>query len=63
MTVAEAYELTTQGGTTDSAWLIKACESFGAYCLIGGLAVRLAEAYPALKSLYPGELREQINRG
>lgn len=39
MTAAEAYELTTQGGTTDFAWLIKTCESFGPYCLIGGLAV------------------------
>jgi hypothetical protein len=39
MTGAEAYELTTQGGATDFARLIKACESFGPYCLIGGLAV------------------------
>lgn len=39
MTAAEAYELTTQGGATDFARLIRACESFGAYCLIGGLAV------------------------
>ncbi len=39
MTAAEAYELTTRGGTTDFAWLIKACQSFGPYCLIGGLAV------------------------
>ena len=39
MTAAEAYELTTQGGTTDFARLIKACESVGTYCLIGGLAV------------------------
>ncbi len=35
----EAYELTTQGGATDFARLINACESFGPYCLIGGLAV------------------------
>lgn len=35
----EAYELTTQGGATDFARLIAACESFGPYCLIGGLAV------------------------
>ena len=35
----EAYELTTQGGATDFARLIDACESFGPYCLIGGLAV------------------------
>jgi hypothetical protein len=35
----EAYELTTQGGATDFARLIEACESFGPYCLIGGLAV------------------------
>ena len=39
MTALEAYELTTQGGATDFARLIKACESFGPYCLIGGLAV------------------------
>jgi hypothetical protein len=25
--------------------------------------VRLAEAYPELKAAYPGELREQIERG
>ena len=25
--------------------------------------IRLAETYPELKSLYPSELREQINRG
>jgi len=31
--------LTTQGGATDFARLIKACETFGPYCLIGGLAV------------------------
>ena len=39
MTAKEAYELTTQGGSTDFARLIEACESFGPYCLIGGLAV------------------------
>lgn len=39
MTALEAYELTTQGGGTDFARLILACESFGPYCLIGGLAV------------------------
>ena len=39
MTALEAYELTTQGGATDFARLIGACESFGPYCLIGGLAV------------------------
>lgn len=39
VTAAEAYELTTQGGATDFASIIKACESFGPYCLIGGLAV------------------------
>ena len=39
MTALEAYELTTRGGTTDFARLIGACESFGLYCLIGGLAV------------------------
>ena len=39
MTAAEAYELTTHGGATDFARLTAACESFGPYCLIGGLAV------------------------
>ena len=39
MTALEAYELTTQGGGTDFARVIAACESFGPYCLIGGLAV------------------------
>ena len=39
MTAVEAYELTTRGGATDFARLIAACESFGPYCLIGGLAV------------------------
>jgi hypothetical protein len=39
MTAAHVYELTTQGGATDFARLIRACESFGPYCLIGGLAV------------------------
>jgi hypothetical protein len=39
MTAAEMYELPTQGGATDFARLIQACESFGPYCLIGGLAV------------------------
>lgn len=39
MTAAEVYELTTQGGTTDFVRLIAVCESFGPYCLIGGLAV------------------------
>jgi hypothetical protein len=39
VTAVEAYELTTKGGATDFARLIEACESFGPYCLIGGLAV------------------------
>jgi|HubBroStandDraft_1064217.scaffolds.fasta_scaffold120947_2 hypothetical protein len=39
VTAVEAYELTTQGGSTDFARLIGVCESFGPYCLIGGLAV------------------------
>ena len=33
MTALEVYELTTQGGATDFARLIQACESFGPYCL------------------------------
>jgi len=39
VTAVEAYELTTKGGATDFARVIAACESFGPYCLIGGLAV------------------------
>jgi hypothetical protein len=39
VTAAEAYELTTQGGTTDFARVIAACEASGQWCLIGGLAV------------------------
>lgn len=39
MTAVEVYELTTQGGATDFARVIGACESVGAYCVIGGLAV------------------------
>jgi hypothetical protein len=39
VTAAEAYNLTTQGGATDFARLIQECETFGPYCLIGGLAV------------------------
>jgi hypothetical protein len=39
MTATEAYELTTQGGATDFARLIQACESYGPYCAIDGLAV------------------------
>jgi hypothetical protein len=35
----EAYERATRGGATDFARLVAACESFGPYCLIGGLAV------------------------
>jgi hypothetical protein len=36
---AEAYELITHGGASDFARVIAVCESFGLYCLIGGLAV------------------------
>jgi hypothetical protein len=39
VTELEAYELTTRGGASDFARVIAACESFGPYCLIGGLAV------------------------
>jgi hypothetical protein len=39
MTAAEAYDLTTHGGTTDFARVVAACEGAGAWCLIGGLAV------------------------
>ncbi len=41
MTAAEAYELTTQGGTTDFARVVAACESAGPWSLIGGLAVNV----------------------
>jgi hypothetical protein len=39
VTAAEAYELTTQGGTTDFARVIAACEASGSWRLIGDLAV------------------------
>lgn len=39
MNATEAYELTTHGGATDFRRAIAACEAFGPYCLIGGLAV------------------------
>jgi hypothetical protein len=39
VTAAEAYELITHGGASDFARVIAACESFGPYCLMGGLAV------------------------
>jgi hypothetical protein len=39
VTAAEAYDLTTRGGTGDFAQVIAACETFPPYCLIGGLAV------------------------
>jgi hypothetical protein len=39
VTAAEVYELTTQGGTTDFALAVEACNACGAWCLIGGLAV------------------------
>ena len=39
VTALEAYDLTTRGGGGDFARLIAACEQFGPYCLIGGLAV------------------------
>jgi hypothetical protein len=39
VTAAEAYELTTHGGATDFARLIRSCESSGSYCVIGDFAV------------------------
>lgn len=33
--------MTTQGGTTDFARVVAACEASGAWCLIGGLAVNV----------------------
>jgi hypothetical protein len=41
VTAAEAYELTTQGGTTDFARVVAACNAAGPWCLIGGLAVNV----------------------
>ena len=92
MTALEAYELITQGVATDFARLIAACESFGPYCLIGGLAVNCyvepvytldadvvviasrldglaahlcvsVQGPGELRSLYPNDLREQLDRG
>ena len=76
MTALEAYELTTRGGATDFARLIEACESFGPYCLIGGLAVNCyvepvytldvnvvvsESSLPSVNALAPGsELRIQF---
>jgi len=39
VTATEAYELTTQGGATDFARVVAACEASGNWCLIGGMAV------------------------
>jgi len=39
MTATEAYDLTTHGGAIDFVSVIRVCESFGPYCVIGGLAV------------------------
>jgi hypothetical protein len=39
VTAFEAFDLTTQGGGADFTRLIHACDLFGSYCLIGGLAV------------------------
>jgi hypothetical protein len=39
MTAAEVYDLTTQGGATDFARVVAACDAHGPWCLIGGLAV------------------------
>ncbi len=39
VSTVEAYQLTTKGGVTDFARVIAACESFGPYCLIGGLSL------------------------
>jgi len=54
VTALEAYELTTQGGATDFALLIAACESFGPYCLIGGLAVN-CYVEPVIEPVYERE--------
>ena len=39
MTVTEAFNLTTHGGAKDFATLVAVVDSFGPWCLIGGLAV------------------------
>jgi hypothetical protein len=39
MTATEAYNLTTHGGAKDFATLVSVVDSFGPWCLIGGLAV------------------------
>jgi hypothetical protein len=39
MTATEAYNLTTHGGAKDFATLVAVVDSFGSWCLIGGLAV------------------------
>ncbi len=39
MTAVEVYELTSRGGATDFAEVVKICGALGPYCLIGGLAV------------------------
>jgi hypothetical protein len=39
MTATEAYNLTTHGGAEDFATLVAVVDSFGPWCLIGGLAV------------------------
>lgn len=39
MTAVEVFESVSQGGATDLADVIRACEAAGSYCLIGGLAV------------------------
>jgi hypothetical protein len=41
VTAAEAYELTTQGGTTDFSRVVAACNAAGSWCLIGGMAVNV----------------------
>lgn len=39
MTAAEAFELVTQGGSSDFQTAVAICGELGPYCLIGGLAV------------------------
>jgi len=39
VTAEEAYELTTQGGSTDFERVVSLCREVGPFCLIGGLAV------------------------
>ena len=70
MTAREACEFTTQGGATDFARLLRACESFGPYGLIGGLAVNcylkpvyMLGADIVVVSSVSGDLKAHLDEG